>query len=59
KIGLTECEFDDACDECKNPKGGSFAVGYVNDMCGEEVESYICRKCASENYDEKLFHLTS
>lgn len=41
------CEFDDTCDVCDDPKQGSYAVGYVNDMCGCEVDYYICGKCAS------------
>ena len=41
------CEFDDTCDVCDDPQHGSYAVGYVNDMCGCEVDYYICGKCAS------------
>ncbi len=43
-----KCEFDDECDVCSEPQHGTFAVGYTNDECGEEVDSYICGKCASK-----------
>ena len=52
-VGYTECEFGDCCDVCDIPEGITFAVGYVNDMCGEEVDHYICHKCASLNYEER------
>lgn len=58
-VGLTKCDFSDECDCCKDPQGGSFAVGYVNDMCGEECDSYICRKCATESYDEMKAYIES
>lgn len=52
KIGLVKCDFDNECDTCKNPEGKTFAVGYTNDMCGEECDYYICQKCATENYEK-------
>lgn len=51
RIGLDVCEFDNTCDHCDNPEGTAFAIGYTSDMCGEEVDSYICRKCATKNFD--------
>lgn len=38
------CEFDDECDVCGNPEHGSYAIGY--DSYTQEVDSYICGKCA-------------
>ena len=49
-----KCEFDDECENCDNPQKGSYAVGYHNDECGEEVDYYICGKCAEETIGEKL-----
>lgn len=49
---FTRCEFDDECDVCKNPEGGSYAAGYTNDECGCEVDHYICGKCASLSIDK-------
>lgn len=44
---FVRCEFDDLCDVCNDPKGGSYAAGYSNNECGCEVDYYICGKCAS------------
>ena len=44
---------------CKEPKGRTFMVGYINDMCGEECDYYICQKCASKSYDERKKYLES
>jgi hypothetical protein len=49
---FVKCDFDDTCDICKNPKGGSYASGYVNDECGCEVDYYICGKCATKAIPE-------
>lgn len=59
EIGYTKCDFSDTCDLCNNPKGGTFAVGYTNDMCGEELDHYVCRKCATKTYDEDLAYMNS
>jgi len=53
EVGLTKCDFDDTCDRCYSPKGGTFASGYANDMCGEEVDYYVCRKCATDGYENR------
>jgi hypothetical protein len=45
---FVKCEFDDACDICKTPIGGSYAAGYSNDENGCEVDYYICGKCATK-----------
>jgi hypothetical protein len=44
---FVRCEFDDSCDKCNNPTGGSYAAGYSNDENGCEVDYYICGKCAT------------
>ena len=41
------CDFDDTCDVCDDPQGGSYADGYSNNECGCEIDYYICGKCAS------------
>ena len=41
------CEFDDTCNVCDDPQGGSYAIGYSNNECGCEVDYYICGKCAT------------
>jgi len=46
KKWFVECEFDDECGYCDDPTGVSWAVGYTNDECGIEVDSYVCSKCA-------------
>ena len=48
------CEFDDECENCDSPEKGSYAVGYTNDECGEEVDYYICGKCAEDTITQKL-----
>lgn len=47
-LGLQECEFDDECDFCDEPEGGTFAAissgdGYT------ETDYYICFKCVPEH----------
>ena len=44
---FARCEFDDTCDVCNDPQGGSYAIGYSNNECGCEVDYYICGKCAT------------
>lgn len=44
---FVRCEFDDTCNVCDDPQGGSYASGYSNNECGCEVDYYICGKCAS------------
>lgn len=44
-----KCDFDDDCDVCENPKGGTYAVGY--DEYTGEVDSYICKKCIMQKID--------
>ena len=58
-IGYTACDFKNECDVCKEPKGRTFMVGYINDMCGEECDYYICRKCAELSYEERKKWLES
>jgi hypothetical protein len=48
------CEFNDECESCDTPEKGSYAVGYMNDESGEEVDYYICGKCATSTITEKL-----
>ena len=49
---FVRCFFDDECDICDEPEGGSYASGYVNDEYGEEVDYYICGKCAMKKIPE-------
>lgn len=49
-----KCEFNDECERCDTPKKGSYAVGYTNDESGEEVDYYICGKCAESCITEDL-----
>ena len=47
--GLTKCTFDDGCDTCTSPKGGT----YVSMCIGEDYEEadfYICKKCAVRTF---------
>jgi len=57
QIGYTACDFSNECDVCKEPKGRTFMSGYVNDMCGEECDYYICQKCASKSYEGRKKYL--
>lgn len=55
-VGLERCEFDDECEYCDNPKGGSYvSMAYYGGSA--EIEFLICRKCAIKNYyREYLFN---
>lgn len=44
---LERCNFDDECDHCKNPEGGSYAKMVRIPMENPEVDFYICGRCAS------------
>lgn len=46
--GLEKCDFDDECDFCKNPEGGSWAALYHVPEDVTETRYYICRKCILE-----------
>lgn len=46
------CEFDDECDVCGKPEHGSYAIGY--DSYTQEVDSYICGKCAVAGIADRL-----
>jgi hypothetical protein len=41
--GLERCEFDDDCDYCKSPEGGTWASIIHGDVA--EAQYYICKKC--------------
>jgi hypothetical protein len=46
--GLEQCEFDDECEFCKSPQGGSFTrLSYNAEDC-TEAEFYICGDCVHE-----------
>jgi Lar family restriction alleviation protein len=48
EINLEKCNFDDECDFCKSPEGGSYAkLNHVPEDV-TETEFYICGKCAIE-----------
>lgn len=44
--GLKRCQFDDACDKCEEPEGGTWAEMTYGDVA--EAKSYICGKCIIE-----------
>lgn len=44
---LERCDFDDECDHCKTPSGGSYANMIRVPMENPEVYFYICGRCAS------------
>jgi hypothetical protein len=44
---LERCGFDDECEYCKNPDGGSYAKMIRVPMENAEVDFYICGRCAS------------
>lgn len=47
--GLDRCDFDGECDFCKKPRNGSYAA--ISRGCDyEEVDFYICGKCAVKTY---------
>lgn len=46
--GLEQCEFDDECDFCNAPEGGTFTRLIHNPEDVTEAEFYICNKCASQ-----------
>jgi hypothetical protein len=43
--GLKRCEFDDECDKCENPSGGSWARICQIPEDVAETEYYICGSC--------------
>lgn len=43
--GLERCEFDDECDRCTSPTGGSWAKLYNEPEGVTETEYYICGGC--------------
>lgn len=46
--GLERCEFDDECNFCKSPQGGSFTRLIHNAEDCTEAEFYICGDCVYE-----------
>lgn len=55
--GLERCEFDDECEFCTNPQGGSFTRLTHNAESNTEAEFYICGDCAWKAIDR--FRLAS
>jgi len=47
-LGLERCEFDDECDFCKSPGGGSYTRLIHNPEDCTEAEFYICGDCLHE-----------
>ncbi|MGZ5055348.1 MAG: hypothetical protein ACXWAT_10465 [Methylobacter sp.] len=43
--GLTRCEFDDECDKCDSPSGGTWAKICQMPEDVAETEYYICGVC--------------
>jgi len=43
----TKCEFNDACDFCKDPQEGSYADISTTEN-GTETNFYVCGKCAPD-----------
>ena len=44
-LHLERCEFDDECDFCDKPEGGSYCrLVHIPEM-GTETDYYICGKC--------------
>lgn len=49
------CEFDDECDFCESPQGGSYAsISPSGDGIDAEVNFYICGKCAPAKIEKEL-----
>lgn len=58
--GLELCEFNDECDFCKDPMGGSYARLVRNPMDVTETEFYICGTCARKGkHLAKLVNITA
>jgi hypothetical protein len=55
KFGYERCDFDDECDLCKNPEGGSYAKMIKHAESNEECDYYICGKCASKVIENGKF----
>lgn len=49
--GLERCQFDDECDFCRNPQGGSFTRLIHNAEDCTEAEFYLCGDCAWKAVD--------
>jgi len=45
--GLVRCDFDDSCDKCSTPRGGSWVELYCTEGVSEAVY-YICGNCIKE-----------
>lgn len=46
--GLERCEFDDDCDFCDSPEGGTWVQLCSIPEDVTEATYYICRKCINE-----------
>jgi hypothetical protein len=46
--GLEPCEFDDECEFCSRPRGGSYAS--ISGYYEVEVDYYICGHCAKKRF---------
>lgn len=53
RFGYERCDFNDECDLCKDPKGGSYARMSRPAESSPEVDYYICGKCASKIIEDK------
>jgi hypothetical protein len=43
-LGLQRCDFDDECEFCDNPQGGSWVQMFVAEGV-TEAEYYVCANC--------------
>lgn len=49
------CEFDDECDFCPSPEGGSYvSMSPSGDGIDAEANFYICGKCAPAKIEKDL-----
>lgn len=46
--GLERCDFDDECEFCSHPKGGSYAL--ISGYYEPEVDYYICGHCVKKKH---------
>jgi hypothetical protein len=49
------CEFDDECDFCDSPEGGSYvSMSPAGDGIDAEADFYICGKCAPAKIEKDI-----
>lgn len=55
EFGYERCDFDDECDLCGNPEGGSYARMIRHAESDSEADYYICGKCAMKIINDGVF----